>query len=77
MGTRRRARELALQLLYQHELTGASIEEAQQEDASRILAILERIRAPILYILGNGDMIEFKPQSSQIQNLLRKDKIAI
>jgi N utilization substance protein B len=29
MGTRRRARELALQLLYQHELTGASPEEMQ------------------------------------------------
>jgi N utilization substance protein B len=31
MGTRRRARELALQLLYQHELTGVSIEEAQRD----------------------------------------------
>ena len=29
MGTRRRARELALQLLYQYEMTGASIESMQ------------------------------------------------
>lgn len=29
MGARRRARELALQLLYQHELTGASLDEMQ------------------------------------------------
>ncbi len=31
MGTRRRARELALQLLYQYELTGASPEDMQAE----------------------------------------------
>ncbi len=31
MGTRRHARELALQLLYQHELTQASLEEMQKD----------------------------------------------
>ncbi len=31
MGTRRRARELALQLLYQFELTGASLAEMQRD----------------------------------------------
>jgi len=31
MGTRRRARELALQLLYQHELTGKPPEEMQRD----------------------------------------------
>jgi len=31
MGLRRRARELALQLLYQHELTGAEPEKMQEE----------------------------------------------
>lgn len=31
MGTRRRARELALQLLYQYELTGASLEDMQRD----------------------------------------------
>ena len=36
----------------------SSIEEAQLADASRILKILEGIRAPILYIMGNGDMID-------------------
>lgn len=44
MGTRRRARELALQLLYQYELTGAS-PEAMQAEFEEWRSATESVRA--------------------------------
>ena len=42
-----------------------TIEEAQRQDASAIVAILQATAVPIYYIMGNNDLIELDPGSDQ------------
>ena len=46
-----------------------SVEEAQRADASEILSILTNIQAPILFVMGNDDLVELESSSSQFQAL--------
>jgi Icc-related predicted phosphoesterase len=46
-----------------------TVEEAQQADAAEILAILEGVSQPVLYLMGNDDMIELEPTNSTIRSI--------
>jgi len=46
-----------------------TIEESQRADAIDILKILERIEQPVLYIMGNDDMIELESNSDAIRSV--------
>lgn len=54
-------------------LCGANVpgtyEETQRVNALEILEILGRVNQPILYLMGNDDMIELEPQSDSIHSI--------
>jgi len=41
------------------------VEDAQRQDASAIVKILQRTRVPVYYIMGNDDLVELDPRSDQ------------
>ena len=47
----------------------APIEEAQRRSAREILGILAPLKVPVFYIMGNDDLVELEPASSQIQSI--------
>jgi Icc-related predicted phosphoesterase len=46
-----------------------SIEEAQRASAPDILRLLAPLTIPVLYIMGNDDLVEFESASSQVQSI--------
>jgi Icc-related predicted phosphoesterase len=46
-----------------------TIEESQRADAIAILKILDRMTQPVLYVMGNDDMVELEPKRSRIRSL--------
>ena len=46
-----------------------TIEDSQRADAIAILDILDRITQPVLYVMGNDDMVELEPKKVSIQSL--------
>ena len=42
-----------------------TVEDAQRQDASAIVRILQRTRVPVYYIMGNDDLVELDPRSDQ------------
>jgi len=46
-----------------------TIESAQRADAAVLVEILRRLPVPVLYIMGNDDMVELDPGSDHIQSL--------
>jgi len=46
-----------------------TVEESQRVDALAIEAILDAIRVPVLYIMGNDDMIELEPTNPNLRSL--------
>lgn len=42
-----------------------TVEDAQRQDASAIVRILEGTRVPVYYIMGNDDLVELDPRSDQ------------
>lgn len=47
----------------------ATVEDAQRADAAAIAAILREIDLPVLYIMGNDDLVEFEPGAGRMQPL--------
>ncbi len=45
------------------------IEDAQWADAREILVLLAQVRPPILYVMGNDDMIELDPERPGIRSI--------
>ena len=46
-----------------------TIEDAQLQDASAIVRILQGTRVPIYYIMGNDDLVELNPRSDQFMSI--------
>jgi Icc-related predicted phosphoesterase len=46
-----------------------SIEEAQRASARDILSLLAALTMPVLYIMGNDDLVELEPASVQFQSI--------
>ena len=46
-----------------------TIEEAQRSTAFEILNIIGRVTQPVLYVMGNDDMIELESMSDSIQSI--------
>ena len=46
-----------------------TIEDAQRADAHEILEILDRVSQPVLYLMGNDDMVELEPHKDSIQSI--------
>ena len=46
-----------------------TIEDAQRQDASAIVRILEKTRVPVYYIMGNDDLVELDPSSDQFVSI--------
>ena len=46
-----------------------TIEESQRADAMTILSILDRIAQPVLYVMGNDDMVELEPKRNGIRSV--------
>ena len=42
-----------------------TIDEAQRQDASTIVTILQGMNVPVYYIMGNDDLVELNPRSDQ------------
>jgi len=40
-----------------------TVEEAQRQDAGTIASILRGAKVPVLYIMGNDDLVELEPRS--------------
>ncbi len=59
---------LAGDLLDGHNMIG-TIEEAQRSTAFEILNIIGRVTQPVLYVMGNDDMIELDSMSDSIQSI--------
>src|SRR5206468_8408148 len=47
----------------------STIEEAQRRSAREILGILTPLKVPVFYIMGNDDLVELEPASSQFQSI--------
>ena len=47
----------------------STIEEAQRRSAREILGIIAPLKVPVFYIMGNDDMVELEPVSSQFQSI--------
>ncbi len=59
---------LAGDLLSGHE-DDLTVEEAQWRERDQILKLLRRLLVPVLYVMGNDDMIELSSDYAQIQSL--------
>lgn len=46
-----------------------SVQEAQLADAQRTSSILEHIRCPVLFLMGNDDLVSLQPRSENIKCL--------
>jgi len=46
-----------------------TVEEAQRANALEILNIISRVNQPVLYLMGNDDMIELEPNMDSIQSI--------
>jgi len=46
-----------------------TIEDGQRADAAQIVDILDRITRPVLYVMGNDDLVELDPRKDSIQSL--------
>ena len=46
-----------------------TVEEAQRANALEILNIISRVNQPVLYLMGNDDMIELEPNVDSIQSI--------
>jgi uncharacterized protein len=46
-----------------------TMEEAQRADAHEILRILELVRVPVFYIMGNDDLVELESSSAVVQSV--------
>lgn len=46
-----------------------TIEDAQRQDASAIMRILEGMTVPVYYIMGNDDFVELNPRSDQFVSI--------
>ena len=46
-----------------------TIEDAQRAEAHEILEILDRVSQPVLYLMGNDDMVELEPHKDSIQSI--------
>jgi len=46
-----------------------SVEDAQRADAAAIASMLEESEVPVLYIMGNDDLVEFEPGAGSLRPL--------
>ena len=46
-----------------------SVEKSQAHDARQVLGILKNIRCPVLYIMGNDDLVELGSESGRIRSI--------
>lgn len=44
-------------------------EEAQRHDAKSLIHLLDAARVPVLYIMGNDDLVELDSQSARVQSI--------
>jgi Icc-related predicted phosphoesterase len=51
------------------DLGTGTIQESQRLDAIQVLEILGRATQPVLYIMGNDDMVELEPDQPSIQSI--------
>jgi Icc-related predicted phosphoesterase len=47
----------------------ATVEEAQRADAAEVVRVLEGIRQPLLYLMGNDDMVELDPKRTNLRSI--------
>ena len=52
-----------------HVLGLETVEDSQRADAERVVAILRTYTAPVLYVMGNDDLVELDPQDERITSL--------
>jgi Icc-related predicted phosphoesterase len=44
-------------------------EDAQRHDANTLIHLLETARVPVLYIMGNDDLVELDPHSAKVRSM--------
>ena len=47
----------------------ATVEEAQRADAAEVVTVLEQVRQPVLYVMGNDDEVELDPHWPNLRSI--------